>query len=129
MRLCRSSKFVGVASISFNFAIRFVSRFTSTHCCHNISYTTYVPIVKATLGTCVLCPNPMFLLLVARQLIDVGTASTTSAQTVRKVTVVTSTSPHSTRRPHRTTVSQDNHIMLKTLCLRVSIWGQDSYLL
>ena len=31
---------------------------------------------------------------------DVGTASTTSAHTVRKVTVVASTSRHGTRRPH-----------------------------
>ena len=33
--------------------------------------------------------------------IDAGMASTTSVHTVRKVTVVTSTSRHSTRRPHR----------------------------
>ena len=41
----------------------------------------------------------MFLLLVYQQHIDAGMASTRS--TVRKVTVVTSTSRHSTRRPHR----------------------------
>ena len=47
----------------------------------------------------IMCTNSMFLLLVYWQLSDVGMASTRS--TVRKVTVVTSTSRHSTRRPHR----------------------------
>ena len=49
--------------------------------------------------------------------IDAGMASTIS------VTVVTSTSSHSTRRPHSTTVTQDNHIMLITLCLYVGQYG------
>ena len=45
--------------------------------------------------------NPMYLLLAHRQLSDAGMASTRSVHIVRNVTVVTSTSCHSTRRPHR----------------------------
>ena len=57
----------------------------------------------------------MFLLLVARQLNDVRMASTSSVHTVRKVTlahVVIVQEDHT-----ETTVTQDNHIMVVTLCL------------
>ena len=54
-------------------------------------------------------------------------ASTKSVCTVRKVTVVTSASRHSTRRLHRNTVTQYNHIVLITLCLVQVSMSQDRY--
>ena len=57
----------------------------------------------------------MFLLLVYRQLIDVGTASTTSVHTVRKVTLAPVIIVQGD--PTETTVTQENNIMLITLCL------------